>query len=251
MLVIIFYHDKIITKSMAMGHRQTQTPHQGQERTMNATVIITNAAELRAQPAPLFHQYPGQDSPQPAFIELDCESRSAEARFSGEVGNAVPAYVWHRRALRFAVPSEIKGGVIAAFLESEEFQVLARRICDGYEKAWDGSSHVGRYTSDAREAMEELQQVVLDEMSAESAYAQIVSPEDYWANEVGFNEYETEALFFLSDTPQFRININSTDEELEKLARHLEDMTEAGVEYSHDVTSWLRGLRDSLNDPDD
>ena len=217
---------------------------------MTTITTTTNAQELKGVVAPLYHQYPAETLPQPAFIELDCEEASAEAKWTGEVGGGVPAYVWHKRAIRFSVPSEIRGDVIADFMESEKFQALAQRICAGYVKRWDGNNHVGRYSDDAAEAREELQQVIADELYDESAYVQITSPEDYWANEFAYSEDETAVVFNLHDGA-IRVTSETTDKELSALSRKLEDLTDDGVEYTSDVMGWLEGLRDSLFEASD
>ena len=209
------------------------------------TRINTNAENLRGQVAPLYEQYQGQTSPQPAFIELDCESRSAEAKWTGVIGSAVPAYVWHRRALRFSIPSEVRGDAIADFLESETFQTLASRICDGYTQTWNGNNHVGRYSDDATAAREDLTQLIDDSLCDDMGCTQIISPEQYWVDDFSYSEDENAVIFTLHDGV-IRITSETTDKELSELSIKLEELTDDSVGYTSGVHSWLHGLRDNL-----
>jgi len=49
---------------------------------------------------------------------------------------------------------------IVSTLESEEAQALMATVRAGFERAWDGSNHVGRLTEEASEALETLQEKV-------------------------------------------------------------------------------------------
>lgn len=122
--------------------------------------ILTNAEKMRATiaAAPLLHQYQGQNEPQDAFIELDCENREAYAKWTGEIGNAVPARVWHGHNRRYEVDNTLSGVAIADLLESDKFQALAQRVCDGYDSVWDGNNYVARLNDDAEEAEDQLKE---------------------------------------------------------------------------------------------
>lgn len=53
-------------------------------------IITSNLNEK----CPVYHKYPRQFNPQPAYIELDCRGEGVlSADFSGEIGNGVPFYV--------------------------------------------------------------------------------------------------------------------------------------------------------------
>jgi hypothetical protein len=108
--------------------------------------------------APLFAQYDGQMQPQPAYIEVKPEARTVSADWSGEIGNAVPVTVWNNQELRFPVPANVRGSALIEFCE--EHKADFARICDGYSEEWDGSNYVGRYTKDAQDAQETIENAI-------------------------------------------------------------------------------------------
>ena len=123
-------------------------------------VVITKCTE----PGELYHHYPRQTGPQDAYIELDCETGSVCADWNAEVGNAVPASVWHRRRLRWAIP--ILTGEAANELMTDLLP-LFQRVLDGYSTRWDGNNYVGQYTIDANDIIEDITDVC---QGADTAY---------------------------------------------------------------------------------
>lgn len=107
--------------------------------------------------APVYHQYPRQCQPQPAYIELDCRGEGELlADWNGEIGNAIPMYCWNNLAVRWGIPSETSGVSLTELFQNEEFLTLCQRVLSGFEEVWDGSNYVGRYTDDATDAIEEI-----------------------------------------------------------------------------------------------
>lgn len=119
---------------------------------MSITIKTDN---LRGEPAPLYCVYPRQTKPQPAYVELN-EDGEVSADYNGEIGNAVPMAVWHRRTLRFDVSPRVGGDDLADFLESDAVVALLERIHAGHTVEWDGNNFVGRLTEDAERAAETL-----------------------------------------------------------------------------------------------
>ena len=105
---------------------------------------------------PLHHQYPGQCQPQPAYIELDDGELTAD--WSGEIGNAVPAAVWHDRCLRWRVPPETSKKALLAFIRGNI--ELFERVAAGHSVEGDGSNHVGQLTEDAVAAQREIEYIL-------------------------------------------------------------------------------------------
>jgi hypothetical protein len=105
----------------------------------------------------LYHQYPGQTASQEVYAELDCEEKTLRLDWNGEIGNAVPFSVWHRRILRFSVPGALMSDAAKELLD--RITPLAQTVIDGYSCEWDGSNHVGRYTDEAEEACDEIRDV--------------------------------------------------------------------------------------------
>lgn len=71
------------------------------------STITIHTDTLRGHAAPLYHQYPQQSQPQPAYIEIT-EDGDVSAGYSGEIGGAVPMAVWHHRTLRVPVHAAMR-----------------------------------------------------------------------------------------------------------------------------------------------
>lgn len=132
--------------------------------------MITIKKLNEEKPDYLYSQYPGQCQPQPCYIELDCDDETLEADYSSEIGNSVPGYVWHNRAIRFHIPA-LKAHAANALME--ELKERCQEIIDGYEQVWNGNNHVGTYTPKAQEIIDsihyELQDYYVDEDSMASS----------------------------------------------------------------------------------
>lgn len=101
---------------------------------------------------PVFRQYSGQNSPQPAFLELDCKTGVVRATHNCEIGNAIPFSVYHGHDRRFAIPCYASCRWINAIMRQcrPHFQA----ILDGYTAEWDGHNTVAQFTDEARGEME-------------------------------------------------------------------------------------------------
>ena len=121
---------------------------------MPVTVCPDHLATLRAELAPLFHRYPQQTEPQPAYVQLD-EVGDVTAGHSGEIGGGAPAHVWHGRTLRWSVPASVRGDVLADLLAGDALPLL-QRVHAGHSVQWDGNNHCGALDDDARTASDEL-----------------------------------------------------------------------------------------------
>lgn len=117
--------------------------------------ITINTDNLRGEPAPLYHVYPRQTKPQPAYVELD-EDGEVSADYNGVIGNAVPMAVGHLRTLRFDVSPRVGGDNLADLLESDAVVTLLERIHAGHTVEWNGNNHVGTLDDDAQAAAEAL-----------------------------------------------------------------------------------------------
>jgi hypothetical protein len=127
-----------------------------------ATALVLSLDNLRASRAPLFHRYPREVNPQPAFVLLS-EEGEVSADSSGEIGNGVPASVWHGCDLRFPVSPSVSGSDLADYLERfDRGRALLERIHEGHSVEWDGSNHVGHLDDDAQAAREELEAALLE-----------------------------------------------------------------------------------------
>ncbi len=109
--------------------------------------------------APLYCKYPGQTHEQPAYIEMD-EDGNVSADYSGEIGNAVTAYVWHKRTIRWSICAAANGDALADFLRRDDVVALFERVHAGHAVEWDGSNHTGSLDDDAQSASDELQEMI-------------------------------------------------------------------------------------------
>ena len=107
---------------------------------------------------PVFCRYPGQTSPQSAYIELDLQNKTLAAYYNSEIGNAVPFSVWHGHDRRYWVPSDASAHDLNTLMA--EIAPVASRLYDGYESEWNGSNHVARLTEDAEEAELEIEAII-------------------------------------------------------------------------------------------
>lgn len=143
-------------------------------------IDITAVSQLRGEPAPLYKRYTSQTAAQPAYIELS-EHGTVTAYYSADVGNAIPMYVWHARALRWRVPADVTGDALAAFIERPDVLQLLERIHAGHSVAWDGNNRVGLLTADAQDARDDLQRLIEQDLDDE-ACASIWEAADWFSN---------------------------------------------------------------------
>lgn len=147
--------------------------------------IKYSVENLTADSAPLYCLFPGQISPQPAYVELS-EAGTITAEYSGEVGNGVPATVWHRRALRWCVDPSADGRSLAVLLESADMLALFERVHGGHSVEWDGNNYVGRLTADAEAAREQIESLL--EMQRPYDIVEIWSADDWIAGSFSLAE---------------------------------------------------------------
>lgn len=143
---------------------------------MVPSIFVDNLAGI----APLHHRYPGQAGPQPAYIELT-EDGKVLADFNAELGNAMPAAVWHRRTLRWPLPPDVRGEALTAFLADPAALALLQRVHAGHSVEWDGSNHVGRLDEDARAASDKFAELIERDLAGDEA-AVWDANEWLWAN---------------------------------------------------------------------
>lgn len=183
----------------------------------------------------LHHQYPGQSQPQGAYVELDCETGALSADWNGEIGNAVPARVWHGHTRRWTIPA-LKARAANALLD--EIEPLAQRVCDGYSSEWDGSNHVARFDDDAAAALEEIH-ALCDGADSEDAVS-VWDAADWYAG-IGSRDTQRAALGITGAT---------TDEELAAIVAREEADAEASCDADgvEGIADYLERLRDEAGE---
>ena len=188
--------------------------------------ITTNASECRKQVAPLYCRYSGQNTPQKAYMEIDPQEKTLFAKTNSEIGSAVTLAVWNACVLRLPINEYITGESLADLLEDDTVLLLASDICNGHSI---NSRGIGRLSSGARLAFEELEKYIESEESFQ-AMATVYFPGEW-----------------LSDSDNLGITSETTDAQLDALADKLIEETKAEkVLIDGDLREWLGELRDDL-----
>lgn len=200
---------------------------------MNVTVTLQNTDT----PDALYRHYQGQSERQPCFLALDLEGGELWGDYNGEIGNGVPASVWHGLTLRWdmsCLTAEAANALLA------EAAPIAQRVLDGSSIEWNGSNNVGRCNEDAQAAAEELHELA-------ASY-----------NEPGLCvvEWDVHGFFFDdADAIGYGITATSSDADLEALAeRARADATacdpSVGYIVLNGVQEYFEALRDGLAEED-
>lgn len=111
--------------------------------------------------APLHYRYPGQHSPQGAYLGIDPGRRRAGWGVDTEIGGAVPAGVWHRRLIRVPCSCYLTAEQTAAL--GDELRPLIERVVAGHAVEWNGRNYTGRLDDDASEALDAIAAALEDE----------------------------------------------------------------------------------------
>jgi len=100
----------------------------------------------------LLRTYPGQVQPQGRYVEVSSDGQ-LHIDWNSEIGNAVPARIWHGIERRIHIPWTTKAAARQFISDNrKQFQALV----DGMGEKWDGNNHVGTLTSEATTALEAL-----------------------------------------------------------------------------------------------
>ena len=114
---------------------------------MKIKIVIPNRKKK-----PVFFQYQYQNFPQGAYLEIDpskCTTNiKCHADYTGEIGNAVPAAVWHDRVFRVPVAPEVSRTALKALETDERFITLVDQLVESWEEIWNGNNYVGKHDRD-------------------------------------------------------------------------------------------------------
>lgn len=183
--------------------------------------ITRNYAGKRA---PLYHRYPGQTNPQPAYLCINPRLNEMYVEWDGEIGNAMPMDVWDGRRYRWEINSALTGAAVDQLLA--DVLPLAERFSAGHTRVWDGSKDRSHLTDDAHEADLEIENRCAGEPD-HSDLVQVWSVDQYLLN-------------VTSD-----VTAETTDEEIARMAADIEsDADSDGVLLDGDVTEYLTDQRD-------
>lgn len=113
--------------------------------------------QLAGEQLPVYCQYPGQLTPQDAYIFMG-ESGVISADYDTTIGGGVTADVWHSTTLCWPINPALTGDDILALVEGN--LNLFERVHAGHSVGWDGQNFVGTLDDDARSASESLYAVL-------------------------------------------------------------------------------------------
>ena len=151
----------------------------------------------------------------------------------------MPAGVWHGLTLRWQLPALTADAANALMGDIAD---AAGRVCDGFERAWDGHNFVGRYDEDAREAQDEISRAI--ERREPWDPRDVIEPWDAadWLGALGGLARQGEELGIAADT---------TDDELNTIADRVEEEAAADGQRVRDVIEHLRRIARQLRDERD
>jgi hypothetical protein len=144
------------------------------------------------------------------YLELDLEDERTPLYLGTVYGiDGTPISVWHGTTRRYWLPNNVNAEELTTDINAGVFDELFQRIVGGSEVVWDGDNHVGRLNEDAKAAEEELEEEL----------------EGYADESIGL--YEAGDWLQDSSDEDLGVTANSTDEELARIARRLEEEARA------------------------
>jgi hypothetical protein len=179
----------------------------------------------------LYCQYPRQSNQQPCYVELRCQSGIITASYNAEIGNAIPCSVNDGHDQRWAIPCLTAD---AANEMLAEIAPIAQRVLDGYASEYDGNNHRATFTDDARDAKDEIEQLIeAHRYTYDNSYVIGGMNADDW----------------LSSTPE--ITAATTDEEIEAMATDYQGIAAADNIVLLGMAKHLELLRQAHRDADE
>jgi len=167
--------------------------------------------------------------PQTPYLELDLTSPDKPIHIDTYCQiDGTPISVWHGVVRRYYLSPKTNAEALTTDINAGVFDDLFQRIVDGSEVEWDGNNYVGHLTEDAREAEEELEKLL----------------EDYVDRSIGL----WDAGEWLQDSSDEELGVTaaSTDDELAKKARELEEEARAEGAVVVWIEDHLKERREAL-----
>lgn len=122
------------------------------------TKPITIIFESDDDAAPLYCHYPNQIQAQPAYVTLNLQTGEVDAQFSGEIGNGMPADVWHGTVRRYPIRSDLSGAQIMEVIE--DIKDTLQGILDNSEVVFDNGNWVGQLKKTGESAEDSLPELL-------------------------------------------------------------------------------------------
>jgi hypothetical protein len=153
LLIYIIYMEREMRDRQRLEAEATRQADKGKnmEQTINNSVCVIEGHGR------LHQQYAGQQMPQPIFLELDPNARQVTIDYNAEIGNSIPVDAWNGMIRRYTIP--LMSRRHAARL-ARTLRPLLERVCDGWERVWDGNRNVGRLNADAQDATDDIERTI-------------------------------------------------------------------------------------------
>lgn len=179
--------------------------------------------------------------PQPCYIEVDLERGTISATYDPEIGGAIPKSVWAGYVRRFRIPP-LTADVANATME--KIKPLVETMLDHWDEEWDGNDWRAYLLPEGFRAQETISELVED-------------PGRWFPEDEVYPLDEGDWFPYVQD----EVNTDTTDEQLEELARETVADLEKGVpsgvlpdEAYEDIlerlTSYREELREELQEED-
>lgn len=198
----------------------------------NTTMVTINTVA----PAELHRQHPGQNEPQPCYVEVDLDNQLVLATYNAEIGNAVPAAVMHGIERRYEIPaltSTVANELLA------KIAPLAERMVSDWEKTWDDHNHVAVLGDDAEAAETEIEAMCAD----------------MWEDHEKVTVWDTDGAIAGDEAETYGITADTTDERLEEIEEEilasLKEVSASDEVVLEGVTEYLESLRDDATEDDE
>lgn len=182
-------------------------------------------------PESLYHRYPKETQAQPCFVELDVRSGKLRAAYDPVIGSGATRAVAQGFCQRWRIPA-LKAPVAAKLLA--EIAVIAPRVIAGHEIRWNGEREVVRFSVDAIDAIDEIENLC-DHADDDPAARVAVWTASEFFGPLGTVEMQARELGITSAT---------TDEEIAAIAaRETANAADNGVDEIEGAETYLRQLR--------
>lgn len=165
------------------------------------------------------------------YLELDTRDGTLYIGTQHQCENMIPFSVRYGICRRYDIPYDIDAERLTTAINNGEFDELFERIYVGTDYEWDGNNYVAELSDDARNAEDELQDLI-DEIAAAGISAALWAAGDW--------------LAAIDVAAEFGITVDTTDAELKAIATRIEDEAAQERVVVYDTEEYLQDVRQNL-----
>jgi len=182
---------------------------------------------------PLYVQYDGQVTVQPTYVEIDLDSGNLSADYSGDVGGGVPERVWNGDVVRYAIDPDLTASEINQLLD--DISPAAQQLIEHRPERDYAGTIAGQLVIVATDTVDPIQQ--LCDRQTESGG---IWDADMWIEADGMNQ----PLCKDHNIDGINLRHDSTDKELDEIARKLQELARDEGVTLENLDSYLIDQRD-------